>query len=187
MPRILVTYGTKYGSTAEIATRIGERLSAAGFDTDVLHANLGTEVLKYDALVVGSPMYAARWLPEPALLLITNRERIADIPIALFSVGMIDVKHPGKLREEHDAWIENAFNQENVQLNVISNATFTGAYARSNLPFYLRVIDTILRVTPNGDYRRWDEIERWGDEVAASLRHVLETNADRDETELSSC
>ena len=34
MARILVTYGTKHGSTAEIATRIGERLTAAGVDTD---------------------------------------------------------------------------------------------------------------------------------------------------------
>lgn len=169
MARILVTYGTKHGSTAEIATRIGERLSAAGFDTDVLHANLGIEVSKYDAFVVGSPMYAASWLPEPTLLLITNRERIINIPIALFSVGMIDVKHPGKLREEHDAWVEKAFRDGNVQLNIISNATFTGAYSRSNLPFYLRIIDAILRVTPNGDYRQWDEIESWSDEVASTL------------------
>ncbi len=187
MARILITYSTKHGSTAEIATRIGERLTDAGFDTDVLHANLGIDIAKYDALVVGSPMYAARWLPEPAMLIITNLERIADIPIALFSVGMIDVKHPGKLRDEHDAWLDKAFNQENVQLNIVSNATFTGAYSRSNLPFYLGIIDAILRVTPNGDYRQWDEIESWSDETAATLRNVLETNAERDQTERSSC
>ena len=128
-------------------------------------------------------MYAGRWLPEPALLLIANRERIANIPIALFSVGMIDVKHPGKLREEHDAWFYKAFNQENLQLNIVSNATFTGAFSRSNLPFYLRIIDAILRVTPNGDYRRWDEIESWGDEVAATIRSELESAASDDAEE----
>ena len=186
MARILVAYGTKHGSTAEIATRIGERLTSAGFDTDVLHANLGIDIAKYDAVVIGSPMYAARWLPEPALLLITNRARITNIPIALFSVGMIDVKHSGKLRDEHDAWVEKAFNQENVQLNVVSNATFTGAYSRSNLPFYLRIIDAILRVTPNGDYRQWDTIERWGDEVASTLRSELEAPAS-DELEQTLC
>ena len=186
MARILVTYGTKYGSTAEIAARISERLAAAGFDTDVLHANLGIDIAKYDGLVVGSPMYAARWLPEPALLLIANHERIADIPIALFSVGMIDVKHPGKLREEHDAWVEKAFNQESQQINAVSTATFTGAYSRSNLPFYLRTIDAVLRVTPNGDYRQWDEIASWGDKVAAIIRSELESAAS-DEPEQSSC
>lgn len=183
MARILVAYGTTHGSTTEIATRVGVRLTAAGFDTDVLHANLGIDIAKYDAVIVGSPMYAARWLPEPALLLITNRERIANIPIALFSVGMIDVKHSGKLREEHDAWVEKAFKDENVQLNIVSNITFTGAYSRSNLPFYLRIIDAILRVTPNGDYRRWDEIESWGDEVAATIRSELESVASDDAEE----
>ena len=186
MARILVAYGTKHDSTTEIATRVGERLTAAGFDTDVLHANLGIEVTKYDALVIGSPMYAARWLPEPALLLITNRERITNIPIALFSVGMIDVKHPGKLREEHDAWVEKAFNQENMLLNVVSTATFTGAYSRRNLPFYLRIIDAILRVTPNGDYRQWDEVESWGDEVASTISSELDSAAP-DELEQTSC
>ena len=77
MARILVTYGTKHGSTAEIATRIGERLTAAGFDTDTLQANLGIDVTKYDALVVGSPIYAEQWLPEPTLILYTHRERVA--------------------------------------------------------------------------------------------------------------
>ena len=177
MARILVTYGTKHGSTAEIATRIGERLTAAGFDTDVLHANLGIDVTKYDAMIVGSPMYAGRWLAEPALLLMANRERIGDIAIALFSVGTIDVKHPGKLRDEHDAWMEKMFEQEDVKRNLVSTATFNGAYSRSNLPAYLRFIDAIVRIAPTGDFRQWDEIERWGDEAAVTLRHTLEPDA----------
>ena len=172
-----MTYGTKHGSTAEIAARIGERFTAAGHDTDVLQANLGIDVAKYDAMVVGSPMYAARWLPEPALLLIANRERVSNLPIALFSVGMIDVKHPGKLREEHDGWVEKAFNEENVHLNIVSATMFKGSYSRSNLPMYLRIIDAILRITPTGDHREWDEIESWADEAAATLRSALEPEA----------
>ena len=177
MARILVTYGTKHGSTAEIATRIGERLTAAGFDTDVLQANLGIDVTKYDAMIVGSPMYAGRWLAEPALLLMANRERIGDIAIALFSVGMIDVKHPGKLREEHDAWVEKAYIQEDVELNIVSNATFNGAFWRGNLPTYLRIVDAILRMTPTGDHRQWEEIERWSDDTAELLQRSLEPDA----------
>ncbi len=171
-----MTYGTKHGSTAEIATRIGQRITAAGFDTDTLQANLGIDITKYDALVVGSPIYAGKWLPEPTLLFAVHRERVSDIPTALFSVGMIDVKHPGKLREEHDAWIEKAFIQEEIQLNIVSTGTFRGAYSRRNLPTWLRMIDYILRVAPQGDHRQWDEIESWGDDVAVTLRRVLESD-----------
>ena len=178
-----MTYGTKHGSTAEIAARIGERFTAAGFDTDVLQANLGIDVAKYDAMVVGSPMYAARWLPEPAVLLIANGERISDMPIALFSVGMIDVKHAGKLREEHDAWMEKAFEQDGVQLTIVSTATFNGAFWRRNLPIYLRIIDATFRITLSGDHRQWDVIERWSDDTAELLQRSLEpdTSAEAEE------
>ena len=174
MARILVTYGTKYGSTAEIASRIGERFTAAHFDTDVLQANLGIDTTKYDGLVVGSPIYAGQWLADPTLFLVANREHAQSIPIALFSVGMIDVKHPGKLCQEHDAWIDKAFTQEGINLNIITNATFNGAYHRRNFPLWMRIVDSILRITPQGDFRQWHEIERWADETAETLSRTIE-------------
>lgn len=184
MARILVAYGTKHGSTAEIATHIATRFTLAGFDTDTLEANLGIDITKYDALIVGSPVYAARWLPEPTLILAVNHQRISTIPIALFSVGMIDVKHPGKLREEHDAWIEKAFTQEDINLNIFASTAFNGAYHRRNFPLWMRIVDSILRITPQGDYRQWDVIENWADETAETFCDMLK---DTDETVPATC
>ena len=177
MARILVTYGTKYGSTAEIAARVGQRFADAGFDTDVLHANLGIHVAKYDGFVVGSPMYAGTWLPDPSLLLVVNKEHVATPPVALFSVGMIDVKHPGKLREEHDAWVGKAFVDEGIELNVVATGVFNGYYSLRNLPWWMRFVESILRVTPRGDHRDWERIERWSDETAQTMRSVLDSPA----------
>ena len=173
MARILVAYGTKYGSTAEIAARVGQRFTDAGFDTDVLQANSGIDITKYDGLVVGSPIYGGKWLADPTLILVVNHERLRTMPIVLFSVGMIDVKHPGKLRELHDAWVEEAFVQEDVRLNVIASGTFGGAYWRRNLPFWMRIVDSMFRFSPQGDYRQWDQIETWADETAQSLRRII--------------
>lgn len=181
MARILVTYGTKYGSTAEIATRVGQRFTEAGFDTDVLHANFGIDVAKYDGLVVGSPMYAGTWLPAPGLLLVVNKERVARLPVALFSVGMIDVKHPEQLQQEHDGWIEKAFVGEGMRLNVVSSGVFNGAFWRHNLPWWMRFIDAIVRVTPQGDYRQWDVIESWADETAIALRSAIDDSQSEDD------
>ena len=177
MARILVTYGTKYGSTAEIATRVRQRLTAVGFDTDVLHANYGIDVAKYDALVVGSPMYAGTWLPDPSLLLVVNKEHVEKLPIALFSVGMIDLKHPGKLGEEHDAWVQKAFVDEGIELNVVAKGVFNGSYSLGNLPWWMRCIESILRITPRGDHRDWQLIEQWADEAAEAMRSVLARHA----------
>lgn len=186
MARILVTFGTKYGSTAEIATRVGQRFTEAGFDTDVLHANFGIDIAKYDGLVVGSPMYAGTWLPDPGLLLVVNKERVARLPVALFSVGMIDVKHPGKLREEHNAWVGKAFFDEGVELNIIATGLFNGSYSPRNLPWWMRIVEGILRVTPRGDHRDWQRIGRWADETAQAMISVLE-EPDAEELELSKC
>ena len=152
---------------------IGNRLATAGFDTDTLEASVSIDLTKYDALIVGSPFYAARWLPDPTLLLAANHQRIQSTPVAIFSIGMIDVKHPGKLREEHDAWIEKAFTQEGINLNIVASATFNGAYHRRNFPIWMRIVDSIFRITPQGDYRQWDEIEDWADETAQSLTKIL--------------
>ena len=184
MARILVAYGTRHGSTAEIAAHIATRFTAAGFDTDTIEANLGIDLTKYDALIVGSPIYASSWLPEPTLILIANHQCITDIPIALFSTGMIDVKHPGKLRAEHDAWIEKAFTQEDINLNIIASTTFNGAYNRRNFPLWMRIVDSILRITPQGDYRQWDKIEDWADETARTLNQILNDETDNANTPL---
>ncbi len=181
MARILVAYGTVHGSTAEIAARIGARLSDAGFDTDVLHANLGIDVAKYDAIVVGSPMYAGTWVSDPAIMLVGNRDRVEHLPIALFSVGMIDVKHAGQLQQEHDAWIEKAFVGEGMHLNVVSSGVFNGAFWRSNLPWWMRFIDAVMRVTPQGDHRQWDVIESWADETSNALRNAIDDSQSEDD------
>ena len=104
----------------------GIALTDAGFDADLLQANHEIDVTKYDGLVVGSPLFAGQWLADPALLLIVNKERLKAKPVALFSVGMIDVKHSGKLREQHDAWIEKLTTQSEISLDIVATGTFDG-------------------------------------------------------------
>ena len=95
---------------------------------------------------------------------------------------MIDVKHPGKLRDEHDAWIDKAFTQEDVSLNIVASAVFNGAYWRRNFPTWMRIIDSIVRITPEGDFRNWGEIDTWADETTNTLKSVL-AESQSDDTE----
>ena len=60
--RVLVTAASKHGSTMEIADRIGRTLQARGIDTDVLPAEQVASVAKYDAVLLGSAVYAGHWL-----------------------------------------------------------------------------------------------------------------------------
>jgi len=48
--RVLVTYATKYGATAEIAEKIGEVLRQEGLDTDVIPVKQVQDLASYTAV-----------------------------------------------------------------------------------------------------------------------------------------
>lgn len=62
--RALVAFATKYGSTAEIATAIGDTLRASGTDADVRAAREVKDVRPYDVVILGSGVYMNRWHGE---------------------------------------------------------------------------------------------------------------------------
>ena len=63
--RVLVTAASKYGATAEIAAAIAEVLDKHGLEATVLPPEQVKGVDGYDAVVVGSTVYAGHWL-KPA-------------------------------------------------------------------------------------------------------------------------
>src|SRR5215211_5769452 len=65
MMPVLVTAATKYGATAEIAAAIAEVLAEHGLEATVLPPEQVKEVDGYEAVVVGSAVYAGHWL-KPA-------------------------------------------------------------------------------------------------------------------------
>ena len=74
--RVLVSAATKHGATADIAQAIGEVLGERGLEPTVLPPDQIEEVDGYDAAVLGSAVYAGRWL-KPAGELV---ERHAGAP-----------------------------------------------------------------------------------------------------------
>jgi menaquinone-dependent protoporphyrinogen oxidase len=71
MNNVLVAYASKYGATAEIAQKIGDVLREAGLPVSVLSAENVRDVSSYDAVVLGSTVYAGNWLKEAVALLET--------------------------------------------------------------------------------------------------------------------
>jgi len=63
--RVLVTAATRYGASAEIAQTIAEVLGERGLEPTVLPPEQVEEVDGYDAVVLGSAVYAGHWL-KPA-------------------------------------------------------------------------------------------------------------------------
>lgn len=180
MSRVLVTYATRYGSTREVASIIAEELTAAGMDVDVLSAGPQTEVVKYDAVVIGSPSYGRNWLPDAALLVIVNAERLSAIPVALFTIGMLGVKSPKSALQEHERIIAS-LQELTPGLAPVSTALFHGTFDPSRLPLCLRLLDR-LAGTPQGDHRDWEAIRGWGQRVSERFSVLLGAGSVDDRT-----
>jgi len=81
--KVLVVYATKYGSTAEIAERIGQVLREAGLGADVQPADRVGDLGSYDAVVLGSAVYVGQWRKEAAKFLEVNEATLARTPVWL--------------------------------------------------------------------------------------------------------
>jgi hypothetical protein len=78
--RVLVAYSSKMGSTAEIADAIADELRKAGAEVDLSDTRRASPPADYDAVVLGSAVYAARWLGPAKRYLKSHREQLADRP-----------------------------------------------------------------------------------------------------------
>ena len=67
--KVLVTFATKYGATADIAEKIGDVLRQTGLEVDWVDAGQASEVKSYDAVVLGSAVYAGSWRKEAVAFL----------------------------------------------------------------------------------------------------------------------
>lgn len=164
MPRILVTYASRFGSTAEVAAAVAAELTEAGLDVDTVPAGPQIQVAKYDAVVVGAPAYGRKWLPDASVFVVGNRDRLSQLPVALFTVGTLGVKNPKSALREHEAIIASLRDLA-PGLDPVSTALFHGSFSRKNLPLFLRILDWMAG-TPQGDHRNWEAIRSWAKRVA---------------------
>lgn len=104
--KVLVSAASKHGATTEIAEELGKVLSNAlqergiGGDemVDVLPTEEISSVESYDAVVLGSAVYAGHWLKSARELAERHADALFEKPVWLFSSGPIG--DPPKPEEE---------------------------------------------------------------------------------------
>ncbi len=89
MTQVLVAYGTRYGSTREVAEAVAATLEEQGIDTDVKTAREVRSLDGYDAVVLGTPLYMGALHKDVRALLEKNRAALEHTPFALFALGPI--------------------------------------------------------------------------------------------------
>lgn len=161
--RVLVTAASKHGATEEIAHAVVEELDRRGIVADFLTPEAVKSVTEYDAVVIGSAVYAGHWLKPATDLVAAHADDLRSRRgVWLFSSGPVGEPEPKP--EGDPADIDELVAATSAKDHVV----FGGRIKRDELGFAERAIVRALRVA-DGDHRDWVAIDAWAGEIAASL------------------
>ena len=106
--KVLIAYGTRYGSTEEISQNIAKILEEKGIGSDII--NLKKIKQKqwplpedYKGVLVGSSIKIFRWMKEPTKFLKKNKDKFKElnIPLGLFISCGTAITDPEKAKKDY--------------------------------------------------------------------------------------
>ncbi len=158
--RILVTYASKAGSTAEVAACIAETLSKRNVSVDVLPVDRVTDLVPYNAVILGSAIRAGRPIPEAMKFVKKNQAALQQKVFSVFIVCLTLKDDTEANRKTVSAYLAPI----RALVKPASEGLFAGVMDLSKLWFIWRFIMKKMK-SPEGDYRKWDEISAWAESV----------------------
>ena len=168
--KILVTYASRTGSTAEIAQAIGKTLAESGAQVDVRAMQEVQDLAPYSAVVAGSAIRKSKWLPEATQFIQTHRAELAQKRLAEFTVCItLAMSNSAQYRAVVAKWVAPV----RALVAPQSEGFFAGLLDFTKLPLNLDTLQlrlaVALHIFPRGDRRDWNAIRTW----AESIRSVL--------------
>ena len=159
---LLVTVASRHGSTGEIGEVIAGTLRDAGHAVTTTPPETAPTLEAYEAVVLGSAVYAGRWMKEAREFADRHADELARRPLWIFSSGPIgDPPVPEGEVPEAGALAD--------RLGARGHRTFAGRLERNRLGFMERTVTAALKA-PDGDFRDVADIRAWADEIAAALK-----------------
>lgn len=161
---ILVTAASKHGATDEIAQAMADVLLRAGLTVDLLPPDEVDTIEPYDAVIIGSGIYAGRWLEPARSVTERHHAQLKARPLWLFSSGPIGEPLAPTEEPADGARLLR-------ELDAREHRVFAGRLNNSDLSWVERTITGMLRA-PSGDFRDWPAIRAWADHIARELARV---------------
>jgi menaquinone-dependent protoporphyrinogen oxidase len=166
----LVAYGTKHGSTREVAEAIARTLTTHHLEVETLPAGRVDDVTAYGGVVLGGALYMGRWHPDAAGFLERHRHALAAMPVATFAMG------PRTMEE-----VDTASSRAQL-VKALARVPEVDPFA---IGVFGGVVDPrVLRFPfsrfPASDARDWEAIRAWASKVAAVFDYGKAASGTRD-------
>lgn len=183
--KVLIAYGTRYGSTEEISQEIAKVLGEKSFEVEVF--NLGItksknwpKVDEFDGLLVGTSLKINSWKKQVKTFIEKNKEKLKTLKFGVFTCGAWAIAEPIDAHEEIARRLT-----KNFGLKADIYSAYGGVLDFSEDSKVGRAGKLALKATALGlekdkdipvdkekinDFRDWDKIRRFAADFAALLR-----------------
>lgn len=160
MSSVLVAYGSKRGSTGEIAKAIGWTLEESGLRVDVRPAREVGDLDPYDAVILGGAVYRNRWHWDARRFGRRFAGGLRDRPVWLFSSGPLDLT-----AEERKIPAVAFVAKLADRIGARDHATFGGRLTSHPNGHAARTMAEQVA----GDYRNFAEIRAWASRIGREI------------------
>ena len=166
--KVLVAYASLCGSTAEVAEEAAHVLETHGADVRVCDVDDVRSVQDYSAVVLGTAIRMGRPVKPMRAFIRRHGHEIAELPNAVFSVGATPKDHSPTAIAEAARFVSPVVSA----VAPVSVALFAGKLDPGTLALPWRAL--VEHAEPGsrlaaGDWRDWDAIDSWADDIAPQL------------------
>lgn len=181
MSKALIIYGTRSGTTANTAQKIGETLQKEGLTIKVVDAKKEKvkDISEYDLIVVGSGIQIGKWVGEPDDFLKKHQKELAAKKLALFvCCGSAKPLSEGEKKAQEMATGKQKYLDEKAaqyNLKPVAMGYFGACYDFNKMSWLFRKtlssmkpqLEAACKPTQEGvyDLRNLDEIRAWAKDL----------------------
>jgi menaquinone-dependent protoporphyrinogen oxidase len=171
MTKVAICYGSRYGTTHEIAKGMGETARTLGAEVDIIELKkekLSTPIEEYDLVIIGSGIQVGRWTKEPLKFIEKNLDSLSKKKVAFFVVCG-DAGNPARCDFAQKQYLDDVI-AEFPEITPISTGLFAGMFNLKKYNFATRaLVKSIIRkqspeleeIPEVMDFRDWNQINGW--------------------------
>ena len=169
--RVLVAYDSKHGSTAMLAETVGDVLCENGFQVDIRPAVTIEDIAPYDAIVLGSPLYYANFLPGALRFLEHHRTALAVKDVAVFAASTSVDKETGMVNEGLSRLVFSSVLSKFPEIQILEPiGLMPGKYYFQEI-FPVEIVGLKQAgFDEAGDLLNYDYVRSWTEEIADLLK-----------------
>lgn len=165
--KILITYASKHGSTAEIAEKIHSLVESNKLVCEIMPVDEVDDVSSYEVIILGSAVYIGQWRKSTIDFLKKNTHQLKNKKVWLFSTGPTGKGDPVELLKgwRYPDGLKDTIDR--IQPEDIT--VFHGMLDESKLNTLEKMTIKMVKA-PLGDYRDWQMIEDWTNTIYETLK-----------------